>query len=610
MSTLLRTRWDIAPFAPADFLRADPDLHPLLLQTLHARGVRSLEHVRTFLAAPDGVPDDAPLAELDAAVAHICAAIAAQAPIAVYGDYDCDGVTACAVLHHALTAMGARFEVYIPDRFEEGYGINTAALDTLKGRGVQLVISVDCGARAMREAAHARMIGLNLIVTDHHEFEGSAMPDALAVVNPRRPDCPTRFKHLAGVGVAWRLAQALFAMHGDAGMDDGVMRGRHEADALMDLVAIGTVADVMPLTGINRAMVRAGLARINANPRPGVAALLKAARIAPGACTARDLAFGLGPRLNAAGRIENARSAFELLTTENPDWAASLAGALEDRNNKRQWLTQQTVREAEGMLVGSSGAASARDEAGNVTAEAKEEIRDESAGPAFLFAASAGFNPGIIGLVAARLMEKHVAPTAVVTIEGDLARGSCRSVNGFHITEALDGCMHGESPLLLKHGGHAAAAGFTTRVEWLPALAGRLNAIAAAQRPAQGWEKLIRADAEIQLHKLSHATHEALAGLEPHGQGNPRPTFVVRAARVQRASRMGQAPEGQAAPHLKVSVKDANGQLWDCVAWRQGDDAARMPAGTLIDMAVQIEMNVWQGNARLQLMLLDWRNSD
>ncbi len=423
--------WIIAPRAPQDYVDALRDLHPLTAQTLHARSFDSPEAARAFLLGESPRVDPFALRDMQVAVDRVLVAIQRGESIAVYGDYDCDGVTSCALMMRTLRGLHANVQVYIPNRFDEGYGLNADALDTLKAQGVGLVITVDCGARAMKEATHAKHIGLDLIISDHHELEGGAIPDALAVINPQRLDCKYGYKKLAGVGVAFRLAQALLRAARDADLPrDGVSES-----ALLDFVAIGTVADVVELRGENRLLVRAGLKSINTQPRAGVKALLNVAGVRQGTVNAGRIGFALGPRLNAAGRLESALDAFALLDCDDDAVAIELAAKLNRQNVERQSVTQSTARDAEARAINSSD--------GHV--------------PPLLFAASEQYNPGVIGLAAARLMEKHYRPSVVVSLKDGEARGSCRSITGFHITEALDECRE----LFSKHGGHAAAAGFT-----------------------------------------------------------------------------------------------------------------------------------------------------
>lgn len=577
----MKCEWVIAGQAPDDFFTALPELHALTAQTLFARGHDSPDTARAFLLGK--LPKDDPLSikDMDRAVERILRAVSQQERIAVYGDYDCDGVTACALLMTTLNALGAQAQVYIPDRFEEGYGLNATALDTLKAQGVALVITVDCGVRAHKEALHARAIGLDLIITDHHELEGAEVPDALAVINPRRADCVYPFKSLAGVGIAFRLAQCLIRAQRPANLKEG---------ELLDFVAIGTVADLVPLTDNNRMLVKHGLQRIRENPRLGIRALLMAARVPLQQVDAGKIGFGLAPRLNAAGRLESALEAYHLLMATDPAQADEIAQHLNLRNEERQTLTTQMAREAEqAALADGRGAASERPEAAD--------------GPALLFAASESYNAGVIGLAAARLVEKFYRPAVVVSVSNGEARGSCRSVHGFHITEALDACRD----LLLKHGGHAAAAGFTTRIDNLETLRQRLQEIATQQQPSAGWQRTLRIDAEQPLDRINWKALRELTQLEPHGMHHARPSFVARKAMLTGAQRMGKVEANQAAPHLKLRLRDGNGQSWDAVAWRMGERLSELKIGQPIDIAFHLEAATWNGEERLQLQVLDFR---
>jgi single-stranded-DNA-specific exonuclease len=571
----MRADWIITPPAPPAFTAALRDVHPLTAQVLHARGFNDPAAARAFLAGDVPPVDPFALRDMPAAVERILLAIQHAEQIMLFGDYDCDGVTSCALLTHTLRGLGATVDVYIPDRFEEGYGLNTAALDRLKAQGTGLVVTVDCGARAVREAAHARAIGLDLIITDHHELEPDAIPQAIAMVDPMRPDCPYPFKQLAGVGVAFRLAQCLLRR----AREQGLPRAVTEA-SLLDLVAIGTIADVVALVGENRPLVRAGLRQINTAPRPGVLALVQAASLRAGEVNAGRVGFALGPRLNAAGRLESARAAYELLVCEDRAAAISHAARLDQQNSERQAVTARVARDAEQQALAERGAA-------------------------LLFAASDEYSPGVIGLAAARLVEKHYRPAVVVSTGGGEARGSCRSVPGFHMTKALDECRD----LLIKHGGHAAAAGFSMDAARVHELRARLNALIERDQPADGWLREVRADGDVPMGDLSPQIFGELEHMEPHGMGNPKPAFVVRGARVLRVDRMGKAEPGQAPPHLRLRLGDGRRAPWDAVAWRMGERASELRQGAEIDAVVQFDVNEWNGERRLQLEVKDFRPS-
>ena len=522
----MQVDWTLTDPAPQPYLAALSTLHPSTAQVLYARGQHDPDQARAFLDADERhapPADPLRLKDMQRAVDRILAGIGNGEKIVVYGDYDCDGVTASVLLVTTLRSLGANVHCYIPDRFEEGYGLNSAALDTLKSEGASLIVTVDCGARAHREALHARDISLDLIITDHHETEHGSLPDAVAFINPRRPDCTYPFKKLAGVGVAFRLAQVLLRQHrAQSGQTSGIsMR------ALLELVAVGTVADIVSLTGENRWLVRAGLQHINKTPRVGVRALMQVARVPIGSVNAGRVGFALAPRLNAAGRLEHALAAFELLMTDDPAQADTLAQQLNAQNEHRQHITTQMAQHAELAAL------------------------YEQADTPLLFAASTDYNPGVIGLAAARLVEKYYRPAIVISISNGEARGSCRSVNGFHITEALDAC----ESLLLRHGGHAAAAGFTTSVDKLDELQAKLVGLAREAQPALGWQRRLHADGEIELDRINGKLVSELEKLEPHGMENSKPTFVARNVQIVSAQRMGKVPSGGPGPHLKLQVR-------------------------------------------------------
>lgn len=538
---------------------------------LYARGWREPAAARAFLEGAFAPVQPTALRGIDVVTERLLRAVESGESIAVYGDYDCDGVTSCALLISTLRALGAQPRVYIPDRFEEGYGLNAGALDALADAGVRVVVTVDCGARAAAEARRARERGIDLLITDHHE-PGSAIPDAYAFVNPRQPGCTYPFKSLAGVGVAFRLAQCL--------LREARRRGRTvdlTERALLDFVAIGTVADVVPLTGENRALVRAGLEELNRASRPGVRALLRAAGVAPGAVTSERIGFALAPRLNAAGRLGSALSAYELLMAPEDAQAERLAAELSELNAQRQEITSRTASDAEQRAL---------------------ELGDDAP---LLFAASDAYNPGVIGLAAARLAERHRRPAVVVTLQGDEARGSCRSVPGFHITAALDCC----ADLLARHGGHAAAAGFSMDRTRVQELADRLRDHAADVQPPGGWRRVFTIDAEVLPGEFGWDLQRQLALLEPHGADHPRPLLLSRGARVVSARTVG--PN---AAHLKLRLRDAFGVVWDAIGWRAGERLSECAAGRRIDVLFHPTADEFEGAARLQWEVQDFRGMD
>jgi single-stranded-DNA-specific exonuclease len=557
-------RWEIAPKAPKEHFKRLPDLPPLIVQLLFNRNLLEAHDIARFLSEDAEPVDPYRLHGMPAAVARLRRAMVENESIAVYGDYDVDGVTATVLLTQTLRDLGAHVMPYIPDRFEEGYGVNADALDKLAAQGVRLIVTVDCGVRAIDEIAHGNRLGLDFVVTDHHGSEGHHLPQTVATINPNQPACTYPDKNLAGVGIAYRLAQALTAHLAN----DGRTLPYPVSD-LLDLVALGTVADLAGLMGENRDMVKHGLALINARTRAGIAALSDVAGIAAGQVDSTAIGFALGPRLNAAGRVEHARAAYDLLASASLEHARRFADQLDAQNRERQRLTMEMVEKA--------------------AAQALQAAADTP----LLFAGSESFSSGVIGLAASRLVEAHHRPAIVMSIENGEARGSARSIPQFHITQALDLCKE----LLVKHGGHAAAAGFTVKLEHLDALKARLIAIAETARAEQDWSPVLHADAYVRLSTLNWNIQGHLERLEPHGMQNHRPIFVSRNVRVRNARGVKDGA------HLKLTLLDENGQLWDAIGFRLGDRLERL--SSRVDIAYTLEVNSWNGERRLQLNVKD-----
>lgn len=548
-------------------------LSPITPQLLYNRGLTDPDLARAFLHGDAPLWDPFFLKEVPEAVARIRAALRRGEPIVVYGDFDADGVTATVLLMQTLKVLGGRVQPYIPDRVDEGYGLNEKALDKLAEEGMRLVITVDSGIRSIAEARHAAARGLDLIITDHH-YPSAEMPEAVAVINPKRADCAYPFKELSGVGVAFKLAQALLqAERQEPTLAREVPLAWEET--LLDLVALGTVADIVPLRDENRAMVRRGLTRLNEAQRPGLRALLEVAGLKPGQVDAEAIAYGLGPRLNAAGRLESALLAYDLLNAPDLDAAKPLAERLNALNRQRQHLTQQMVEEARKQIEGSP-----------------------SQGPV-LFAEGEGFQAGIVGLVAGRLMEEYYRPAVVMERGPQTARGSARSIPEFHITAALDECRD----LLVKYGGHAAAAGFTVLNENLPALKERLQGLAAQRLQEHDLVPTLIVDAEVRLADLNGDLQRDLTLLEPYGYDNPAPILCARGVKVLEARAVGS--EGR---HLRLRLSDGWG-TWDAIAFRQAHWLEHLTVPAQVDVAFTLEVDEWNGERRLQLNVQDLRRT-
>ena len=555
-------RWLIPPTLTPE---ADSNLAafpPLLRQILFNRGYPTDAEARAFLKAEaDFNTDPFQMKGMHEAVERICFAMEHNEPIAIYGDYDVDGVTATALLVQTLRGLNADVRGYIPNRFEEGYGLNKDALDSLKANGVKLVITVDCGIRSPDEALHARNIGLDLIISDHHHPSEGPLPPALAVINPKQHGDPYPDKDLAGVGIAYKIAEALL--------------GNHETSlatrqSLLDLVALGTVADLAPLVGENRMLVRRGLRYMRQTTRQGLFSLAKIADLTLTKVTAMNIGFGLGPRLNASGRLESALASFELLTTTDFMRAGQLAQQLEVQNRERQRITREMQAQAETIALA------------------------EDPNAFLLFAVHEQFNSGVVGLAASRLTETYYRPAIVASRGPEETRGSCRSIPEFHITEALDHCKD----LLVRHGGHAAAAGFTVRNENLPELVRRLKDFAAERLSAQDLRPTLTADIEVSITELGPQVIKNLSYLEPTGYGNPDAAFVARNVKVKSFRAVGL--EGK---HLKLSLQDEKGLIYDAIGFRLGYWLKSMPPR--VDILFTYEVNEYNGRVGYQLNLRD-----
>lgn len=558
-------RWLVSPAITPQAEQALSPFSPVLRQLLFNRGYSTDREARAYLRAdPLFDPDPFRMTGMPAAVGRIRTAIEQAAPIAIYGDYDVDGVTAAALLVQAIRRLGGNVRGYIPNRFDEGYGLNKEALSSLKADGMSLVITVDCGIRSPDEAAYARSLGLDLIITDHHQPADGELPAALAVINPKQTGDPYPDKDLAGVGVAFKLAQALFASLRPSG--EGQVP---ELDDLLDLVALGTVADLAPLVGENRVLVRRGLQKLRQTRRQGLFSLAAVSDLPLARINATSIGFVLGPRLNAAGRLDSAMAAFELLTTTDVKTAGDLAQQLNLQNRQRQEITRRIQEQAEAMIQADDPAAD------------------------LLFAVHPDFNVGVVGLAAARLVETHYRPAVVGQISDETTRCSCRSIPEFHITAALDQCRD----LLIQHGGHAAAAGFTVTNGNLASLRRRLEAIAEEKLGGHDLRQTLTADMELTLAALKPELLKQLQDLEPTGYGNREAVFVSRGVRVT-----GSRTVGAAAKHLKLTVSD--GQVtFDAIGFRLGHLQPLLTSR--VDLLYTFETNEYNGRATLQLNLKD-----
>ena len=565
---MLQKEWALASPAPAEHLQRYQGFSPIFAQLLFNRGFEDLTGALDFIHSRHLDEDPFVLKDVEPAVNRVNLAIERQQPIVVYGDFDADGVCATTLLVQTLSALGAAVEPYFPDRTLEGYGLNAPALTQMAQRGVQLVVTVDCGIRSSAEVDAGKRAGLDIIVTDHHSI-GPELPPALAVINPSQADCAGE-AGLAGVGVAFMLAKALLTRRWET--DRAAYPQSLRLSDLLDLVALGTVADIMSLDiSLNRRLVRHGLDTINEFRRPGIAALAQVAGLRAGQIRASDIGFGLGPRINAAGRLGSAMTAYELLAAPTLQDAKPCAAQLQNLNLERQRLTRQAQA---------------------AISEQVAEADDIS----LIFAGHERIQPGIVGLVAGRLTEAFYRPAVVLEIGEEESRASCRSIPEFDITRALDEC----ADLLVKHGGHAMAAGFTVRNQNIDLLRQELQRRAEESLSGRRLAPRLAIDCEAELSEIHMQLLAELEMLEPTGHGNPQATFLTRDLNVLHCRRVG--ADGR---HLKLRLAGANGAPIDAIGFGLGEWARQMP--DRIDGVYHPEMNEWHGRRSLQLRLLDIR---
>ena len=556
-------RWIVSPLVPPAVKRELHEFPPFLRQLLYNRGIQTATEAHAFMDAETvALTDPLLLRDMDVSISLIQDALSSGEKIAVYGDYDVDGVTASALLFEFFQALGNTPRVYIPNRFDEGYGLNLEAINLLAGEGVKLLITVDCGIRSVKEVALARSLGMNVILSDHH-LPGHEIPPANAVINPRQPGDAYPFKHLAGVGLAYKLAAAYLQAYPQPGL---------KAENWLDLVALGTVADLAELTGENRALVGQGLNVIRRSSRQGLYSLAQVSGIRLDRITTANIGFGLGPRLNAAGRLETAMAAFQLLVSDDLYESARLAQLLDDQNAQRKNLTQQIQEKA---------IAGALAEGGSLP---------------IIFAASEEFSEGVVGLAASRVAERFYRPAIIGHQSDGLIVASCRSIKEFDITRALDEC----ADLLVRYGGHSMAAGLTVANDNLPALLERLNSLASRQLAGMELTPELFIDYDIALDKLK-AEHipeimDDVSRLEPTGVRNPEALFCSRGLRVVNPRALS---DGQ---HLKMLLR-AGINTYEGIAFRQGYWLKSLPP--VVDVAYTFEINEYQGRQSLQLNIRD-----
>ncbi len=561
---LLRSydRWNVAGYDRDTAVKlCHEGINPLVAVVLASRGQSARSDIdRMTGKCQEKLSNPMLLADMSKASERVRQAINGREHVAVYGDYDVDGITSSCLVADYLRSKGLTCDIYIPDRLEEGYGVKSQALDTIKSWGASLVITVDCGITAFEEARYAAELGLDLVITDHHECGGET-PQALAAVDPKRPDCESPAKDLAGVGVAFKLICAV----------EGPESDNRLLDEYGDLVAAGTIADVMPVTGENRVIIRRGLELIRTGKRPGIGELCSAAGLAGKRTSVTNVGFVLAPRINAAGRIGSTDTAVGLLLTKDKMEAAKLALELCGLNKERQRIESEMFKDALEML----------------------KTGRNTNGPVVL--SSDMWHQGVAGIVASRIVERVGLPTVIICVKDGVGRGSCRSVEGFNIYDALSKC----SDILLSYGGHEMAAGLTIEEDKIDDLRDMLGKIFSSG-PAMPKERFLNVDFEVIKPRLITLENiEALEALEPYGTGNPQPLLCMRDMCVENVTSLG---EGK---HTKMWLSK-NGNVFEAVFFSKNMNELRAQVGIHADVAFTPQVNEFRGRRSVQLNLVDF----
>ncbi|MBI4282988.1 MAG: single-stranded-DNA-specific exonuclease RecJ [Chloroflexi bacterium] len=556
-----RKQWRFLPPPPAGFSR-QIGLSPFQAHLLHNRDIKDRAQAELYFSKdlsllhnPFLLPD------MEKAINRLRLAFEAKEAIGIFGDFDTDGVTGTALLIRTFDQLGVRAIPYIPHRVEEGHGLNIQAIKDLKSDGASLLITVDCGTTSVEEVKFARSIGMDVIITDHHSIP-PALPEACAVINPNRPDSSYPFKGLAGVGLAFKLAQAIYQ----------TLQQPYPHDYL-ELVALGTIADVAPLKGENRTLVSHGLRELNFSKSPGLNHLMASASIEQGNIDTETLAFGLIPRLNAAGRLEHAQISLDLLTSKLQEEAIALSKRLENMNHQRRSLTEEA------------------------SASLRPQIQAQLNKERILVVGGEDLSPGILGLVASRLVDEFYRPAIVFSKSDGLIRASARSIPEFNITSALSKC----SDMFIRFGGHPQAAGFTMDGQNLPMFQDKISVLAFEKLEGLDLTPSIRIDAQAPISLFDADNFKFLQSMAPFGQGNHMPVLLTRKVEICEV-----LPVGSDTQHLSVKLKQGN-RIWKAMAFRSGDRIAELQGK--MDMVLTVAAETWRSQETLRLNILDFRPS-
>lgn len=570
MRTTLEKRWRLKPEPDEALVRElVQDRCPLLAaRLLVQRGITDPDTASAFFRPTlDGLHDPFLMTGMQQAVERIERAIGAKEHIMVYGDYDVDGTTAVALVHSFLERYYAKVMFYIPDRYAEGYGVSTQGIDYAESEGVSLIIALDCGIKALDKVAYAKERGIDFIICDHHR-PGAQLPDAVAVLDPKRDDCPYPYKELSGCGIGFKLVQAL-AQRNNIPFT--------KLEPLLDLVAVSTACDIVPVNGENRILAKAGLDRLNTNPRPGLRGIMDMAGVKR-RLGVSDLVFSIGPRINAAGRVEHGRQAVELLLAHDARLAASIGARVDGNNVQRQELDK------------------------DITCEALEQIATDPAlhdsWSTVVF--SPGWHKGVIGIVASRLIERHYRPTVVLAESNGKAVGSARSVKGFDVYVAIEAC----SDLLEQFGGHMYAAGLTMPLENVALFRSRFDEVVRATLDPALRVPEEEVDLELSLDRIGSSFVRNVQRMAPFGPGNMNPVLLTRGVVDTGNARI----VGQ--DHLKMSLRmaGAQGPIFDAIGFRLGSHFERVKSGEPFSVIYTLEENEWNGRRTLQLNIKDLKS--
>lgn len=572
----MRKRWRIKKTAPKDFIESFPEFHPITLQLLYNRGIKDEREIERFLY-PDwerDLYDPFLMKDMKKAVIRIKQAINNKEKVAVFGHFDVDGVTSCALLYFVLRRLGINPSVYIPDR-EDGYGITEKAIHDLIKEKINLIITVDTGISSGKEIELAKRLKMDVIVCDHHRVP-NIPPKASAILNPNQKDCSYPFKELAGVGVAFKLAQALFKECQVLNRKEDGSLGRMAPDVflkwLVDLVALGSICDVVPLISENRLFAKFGLIVLNKTKNLGLKTLFQILELTPESIDVYASSFIIGPRLNAPGRMDHANISFYLLTTSNPNEAEKLANILDKQNRERQQILEKAINEA------------------------KKEIEEKGLlSKKLLILGQENWPSGIIGLIAGKLVSEYSRPAFILQIGKEKSKGSVRSIDAFHATEALEMV----SQHLIQFGGHKKAAGFSVLTNKINDLKRELVSLAEQRLTKEDITPVLDIDAKIDLSSINWELWTDLEKFQPTGYGNPEPVFLSERVKIDSIKAVGKE-----ASHLKMKLMGFDGIFFD-----GAKISSELKPSDVVDIVFQIQADQWMGKRRLQLKLLDLRKS-